>query len=150
MTNRRPVFDQFNLVVSDMEASVTFYRLLGLEIPDTLPQWQHQHRTATLGGGVDLDVDSVVSARNWNTGWPGGAGGHTGVLGLRFGSRQEVDEIHSVMIDAGYRSQQSPYDAFWGARYAVIEDPDGNAVGLMSPADPAHRFDPENLIAGPV
>jgi uncharacterized glyoxalase superfamily protein PhnB len=27
-------------------------------------------------------------------------------------------------------------DTFWGARYAVIEDPDGNHVGLMSPIDP--------------
>ena len=33
-------------------------------------------------------------------------------------------------------SQQEPYDAFWGARYAIVEDPDGNAVGLMSPIDP--------------
>ena len=33
-----PVFDQFNLVVSDMAATVEFFRLLGLEIPDTAPE----------------------------------------------------------------------------------------------------------------
>ena len=27
----------------------------------------------------------------------------------------------------------------WGARYAVVEDPDGNAVGIMSPSDPDRR-----------
>jgi uncharacterized glyoxalase superfamily protein PhnB len=35
--------------------------------------------------------------------------------------------------------QQPPYDAFWGARYAVVSDPDGNAVGIMSPIDPDRR-----------
>ena len=37
------------------------------------------------------------------------------------------------------RSQQPPFDAFWGARYAIVEDPDGNSVGLMSPVDPTRR-----------
>jgi hypothetical protein len=33
-------------------------------------------------------------------------------------------------------------DAFFGARYAVVLDPDGNAVGLMGPTDPAARSMP--------
>jgi hypothetical protein len=43
---------------------------------------------------------------------------------------------------AGYRAQQAPYDAFWGARYAIVEDPDGNAIGLMGPADADSRYWP--------
>ena len=39
----------------------------------------------------------------------------------------------------GVPVQQEPYDAFWGARYAVVSDPDGNGVGIMSPVDPARR-----------
>jgi len=31
--------------------------------------------------------------------------------------------------------------AAWGARYAVVEDPDGNALGIMSPVDPDRRSD---------
>ena len=143
MATGRLVFDQFNLVVSDMAATVAFYRLLGLEIPDTLAEWQDHHRTAILGNGVDLDFDSVEFARKWNGGWPGGSGGHTGVLGFRLGSREEVDAAYTIMTGAGYNGQQPPYDAFWGARYAIVEDPDGNAVGLMSAADPAHRRPPQ-------
>jgi uncharacterized glyoxalase superfamily protein PhnB len=26
----------------------------------------------------------------------------------------------------------SPWDAFWGMRYAVVKDPDGNAVDLFA------------------
>lgn len=33
-------------------------RKLGLDIPDTVPQWQDHHRTATFPGGIDLDLDS--------------------------------------------------------------------------------------------
>ena len=48
-----------------------------------------------------------------------------------------VDQMYADLTGAGYRAQQPPYDAIWGARYAVVEDPDGNPVGLMSEADPA-------------
>jgi hypothetical protein len=34
----------------------------------------------------------------------------------------------------GTRAGRS-YDAFWGARYAIVADPDGSDVGLMSPID---------------
>jgi len=30
----------------------------------------------------------------------------------------------------------SPWDAFWGQRYATDYDPDGNGVGLFAPLDP--------------
>ena len=134
-----PVPDQFNLVVTDMDATVAFYRKLGLTIPGTDPRWQRHHRTAALPGGIDLDLDSSEFARHWNRGWRGGMG----VLGFKVESRERVDEIYADLTGAGYRGQQPPYDAFWGARYAVIEDPDGNAVGIMSPVDPDRRSQPD-------
>jgi uncharacterized glyoxalase superfamily protein PhnB len=136
---RQAVPEQFNLVVTDMEASVAFYRKLGLAIPDTDPQWQDHHRTAAVPNGIDFDLDSSEFARYWNQGWQRGMG----VLGFRVGSREQVDEIYQDLVEAGYRGQQPPYDAFWGARYAVVEDPDGNAVGIMSPVDPDERSQPD-------
>jgi uncharacterized glyoxalase superfamily protein PhnB len=43
------------------------------------------------------------------------------------------------------RGRQPPYDTFWGARYAIVEDPHGNHVGLMSPSDPARKSAPPAL-----
>jgi catechol 2,3-dioxygenase-like lactoylglutathione lyase family enzyme len=132
-----PVLDQINIVVSDMEASVAFYRLLGLEIPDTVPEWQAHHRTASAPG-LDLDLDSETFARQWNQGArPARAG--SSVIGFRLASREAVDATHAAVVEAGYASQQPPCDTFLGARYAIVEDPDGNPVGLMSPVDPARR-----------
>jgi catechol 2,3-dioxygenase-like lactoylglutathione lyase family enzyme len=45
--------------------------------------------------------------------------------------RPATDELTA----AGHRAHQPPYDAFWGARYAIVDDPDGHPVGLMSPVD---------------
>lgn len=133
-----PVPDQVNLVVEDMEASVAFYRRLGLTIPDTDADFQAHHRNARTPGGIDIDFDSVTFARHWDRGWNGGMG----VLGFKVESRERVDQIYADLTGEGYRAQQEPYDAFWGARYAVVEDPDGNAVGIMSPIDPERRGDP--------
>lgn len=137
--NEGPIIDQINLVVSDMEATVEFYRRLGLTIPDTDQAFQHHHRTVQLTGGIDLDIDSAEFARRWDKGWRSG----TAVIGFKVASREDVDAIYSDLTSAGYAGQQAPYDAFWGARYAVVEDPDGNAVGLMSPVDPGRRTAPD-------
>jgi hypothetical protein len=40
---------------------------------------------------------------------------------------------------------QAPYDAFWGARYAVVEGPGPIMVDLMSGTDPAHRSAPPDV-----
>jgi catechol 2,3-dioxygenase-like lactoylglutathione lyase family enzyme len=133
-----PILDQVNLVVSDMDATVAFYSRLGLTIPDTEPDFQPHHRSARLPGGLDLAFDSTQFARHWDKGWKTGA---RAVVGFKVASRELVDAIYLDMTGAGYHGQQEPYDAFWGARYAIVEDPDGNAVGIMSPSDPSRRSD---------
>lgn len=126
---------QLNLVVRDMDRAAAFYRALGVDLavaPDG------QHASAPLANGFLLELDTVDFVRQWDSGWSGATGG-TAVLGFSLPSRGAVDEAYARLTDAGHRAHQPPYDAFWGARYAIVDDPDGNPVGLMSPIDPAHR-----------
>src|SRR4051794_12018159 len=102
MTNERPVLSQINIVVRDMEATVAFYRLLGLDVPDTLPEWQAHHRTATMPGGLDLDFDSVEFTRVWDRGWGTRPHGAFGVLGFHVETRQAVDDRYNELTRAGY------------------------------------------------
>ena len=140
MGDPRPVLDQINLVVGDMEAMVGFYRALGVDLPDTPPPWDQHHRSARNADGLDLDLDSNTFAAAWNAGW---SRGQTGVvIGFRVSSRDEVDRTYLRLTELGHRGQQEPHDAFWGARYSIVTDPDGNAVGIMSPIDPARRTAP--------
>ena len=140
MSDDIPVLDQINLVVSDMDASIAFYRRLGLEIGPSLPEWERHHRTVSTPDGIDFDLDSNAFAQRWNDGWSEGRTG--AVITFRVETRAGVDRIYNELTSAGYGGQMAPYDAFWGARYAIVEDPDGNAVGIMSPSDPAHRTAP--------
>jgi catechol 2,3-dioxygenase-like lactoylglutathione lyase family enzyme len=132
--------DQINLVVSDVEASRAFYSRLGLDFGDEQdPVWAAHHISALPGENappVDVDLDSATFAAKWDEGWPGGTGV---VIGFKVDTRAEVDELVAALAATGAPVQQRPYDAFWGARYAVVSDPDGNAVGIMSPVDAAHR-----------
>ena len=130
MTRAR--FNQVNIVVSDMARSVAFYELLGADVADIIPPWADHHRELTsTTPETSVELDSAVSAPNWAEGW---APERTGVvLGFRVEEDEEVDALVAAVETAGHPVIQAPHDAFFGARYAVVEDPDGNAVGLMGP-----------------
>ena len=144
-----PDFKQIDLVVRDMDATVAFYRALGVEIPESAlwrtPSGVH-HVDITLPGGLVVHFDSPALAAVYNRGWrePTGSGTRI-VLTFSVRSRDEVDRLHGVLTGKGHPSSQPPFDAFWGARYAIVEDPDGTHVGIMSPSDPKRRSPPPNV-----
>ena len=136
MSRANPVFNQLNIVSGDMDASIAFYRRSGVDIPDQ-SIWRTPsgaHHASVRDGEADLDLDSIAFARIWNSGWSGrdDLKGRV-VVGFHVASRDAVDAAYSDLTGAGYLGLQAPFDAFWGARYAIVEDPDGIAVGLMSP-----------------
>lgn len=148
----KPILDQVNLVSGNFDASLAFYRKLGVNIPETMI-WRTKtggHHASAAGKSadhaIDFDIDSVAFARLWNKGW-GDRPDLRGriVVGFSVSSREGVDEVFRNMIDAGYRGLQEPHDAFWGARYAIIEDPDGIAVGVMSPISPDRKTPPPDV-----
>jgi uncharacterized glyoxalase superfamily protein PhnB len=146
MKTARAVLSQVNVVSRDIMASVAFYRLLGVDIPDQAiwgtASGTH-HASADFGESAvspGFAVDSIPFSCVWNTGWsatPSLAG--RVVLGFRLLSREGVDDTYHRLTAAGHPGLQPPHDAFWGARYAIVEDPDGVAVGLMSPASENKR-----------
>jgi uncharacterized glyoxalase superfamily protein PhnB len=71
------------------------------------------------------------------------------VLGFSLPTREAVDERYRELTSAGYRGRQPPFDAFWGARYAIVADPDGHDVGLMSPIDDSRRTWPPQASPDP-
>lgn len=64
----------------------------------------------------------------WNVGSPDPGV----VLGFELETGEDVDELVERLASLGHRVQQPPFDAPWGRRFAVVEDPDGTPVGLMS------------------
>ena len=144
-----PVLDQLNLVVADMARSIDFYRALGLEVPDDAI-WRTEtgahHVVMNMPDGFELALDSAALAAVYNAGWREFKGeGNRTVMSFRYADAAEVDTVYEHIVGLGYGSSQPPYYTFWGSRYAIVADPDGNHVGLMSPPDPAHRGAPPKI-----
>jgi uncharacterized glyoxalase superfamily protein PhnB len=118
-----------SVVASDVDASIAFYRALGVAIPDDA-NWRSHHVGIPIDGSA-LDLDSVALTKGYDDKWDG-----TGVIVImRVPTREAVDETYKRVVGAGHAGHLEPIDAFWGARYAVVLDPDGNHVGIMSPQD---------------
>lgn len=149
MADQEIDFKGLNLVCADVDATIAFYRLAGVAIPDEAI-WRtatgpHHVNAATWRTDVELELDSPALAARYNTGYaaapsPGGV-----LLGFGVPTRVAVDEVHDRLAAAGHPSRQAPYDAFWGARYAIVADPDGRDVAFMSPMDDAHRSAPPDV-----
>ncbi len=54
-------------------------------------------------------------------------------LGFLCDSPTNVDEQFAAVVQSGYIGHKEPWDAFWGQRYAQVEDPDGNLIDLFAP-----------------
>jgi uncharacterized glyoxalase superfamily protein PhnB len=92
-----------------------------------------------MPGGFSLELDTAESVRRWHAGWRADPASVGVVIGFALPSREAVDERYVELTAAGHVGRQPPFDAFWGARYAIVADPDGNDVGLMSPIDQSRR-----------
>ena len=122
--------DLIGLVVDDMARSLAFYRKLGFGLPaeaDSEP-----HVEAALPGGLRIAWDTVDTIRSFDPGWTPPSGGHRVALAFACDDAAAVDSTYRALVDAGYEGHKEPWDAFWGQRYAIVLDPDGNSVDLFA------------------
>jgi catechol 2,3-dioxygenase-like lactoylglutathione lyase family enzyme len=123
--------NQIGLVVEDLGRSLAFYRRLGLDVPagaETEP-----HVEVTLPGGLRLAWDTVETIRSFDDSWTAPTGGPRVGLAFLCDSPAGVDRLYAELVGAGYEGHKEPWDAFWGQRYALVRDPDGNSVDLFAP-----------------
>ncbi|MGV9314230.1 VOC family protein [Streptomyces sp. NPDC003691] len=125
-------FDAISLVVSDMAASLAFYRLLGVDVPAAAPDAPHVEAVLPSGLRVLWDTEEVI--RSYDPSWTRPSGGERIGLAFRCESPASVDKLHDALVAAGHPSHLAPWDAVWGQRYAVVLDPDGMGVSLFADA----------------
>ncbi|WP_020670824.1 VOC family protein [Amycolatopsis nigrescens] len=125
-----PRFDLIGLAVSDMATSLAFYRRLGLDIPADADK--EPHVEVTLPGGLRLAWDSVAEVRSFDPEWTAKEGNRVS-LAFACDDPADVDKTYESLVREGYSAHKEPWDAFWGQRYATVQDPDGNSVDLFAP-----------------
>jgi uncharacterized glyoxalase superfamily protein PhnB len=122
-----PLLDAIGIVCTDVSATMTFYRLLGLDFPDQ----EDDHVEATTPGGLRVMLDHLDLVKEFDPDWVAPSGRPI-VLAFLCTSAAEVDSTYDRVVAAGHRGKSAPFDAPWGQRYATVLDPDGNAVDLFA------------------
>src|SRR3954452_13858057 len=95
------------IVVSDMERSIRFYRLLGVDFPETPDEG---HLDATLPSGVRLMLETEDVVRSFRPEWSRESGNQVS-LAFECGAAAEVDEVYARMVEARFHGEKEPWDA---------------------------------------
>ena len=123
-----PQLNAIGIVTSDMARSIAFYRLVGLDVPETPDEG---HVDTFLPNGVRFMLDSEDTVRSFRPEWTRETGNQVG-LAFECESAAAVDELYARITAAGFDGEKAPWDAFWGQRYAQLRDPDGVGVDLYA------------------
>ncbi len=122
--------DMIGIVVSDVPRAIRFYRLLGLDFPDAGASEPYVEVKTPNGYRISLNAEAMM--KDVSPGWVEPRGQRVEIAFLCESPRQ-VDETYAAVVKAGHRGVKEPWDAFWGQRYAIVEDPDGTHVSLFAP-----------------
>jgi catechol 2,3-dioxygenase-like lactoylglutathione lyase family enzyme len=123
-----PQLNAIGIVASDMAQSIRFYRLLGVGVPETPDEG---HVDAVLPNGVRFMLDTEETITSFRPEWKRATGNQIAIA-FECASATEVDETYARLVGAGFHGEKEPWDAFWGQRYAQVQDPDGVGVDLYA------------------
>jgi predicted enzyme related to lactoylglutathione lyase len=118
-----------DIVVADMGRALSFYRTLGLDAPTG--QDEEMQVQIQTPGAATLGLVTEAAVREHNPHWITPVGQRV-TFSCRCDSVTELDETYARVTKAGYVGLKEPWDAFWGQRYAFLQDPDGNRVDLFA------------------
>ena len=131
MTKPAPRMIGLYLFVSDLDATKDFYAALGLNVEPVSDMFAR----ATWSEEVMLEFGTTALTGSYDPNFvePGHLSKST--INFEVASEAEVDTKFEALTTLGYTGHLAPIDALWGARFAIVEDPDGNFIGLHSPRD---------------
>ncbi len=118
------------IACSDVAASLAFYRMLGVDLPEFDPDTGHYD--ADLGGGIRLMLDSEAVMASFIDDYTRPTGNDRITLAVEYDTPVGVDVAFAELVAAGHTGIREPFDAFWGQRYATVADPDGNHADLYA------------------
>lgn len=126
------------LIVKDMPAALTFYRRLGLAVPDGSET--RSHVEIKMGNGMTFFLDSKPD--RWDPQFdrqadprPSPAGTNYPLL-LEFYLNEQatLETKYTELVAYGYEGFREPYPTSFGMVFAMVKDPDGNTILLSADA----------------
>ena len=127
-----PALTSVYLVVRDMSATAAFYRRLGFTMD---AYGDNFARAQTPDGSIGLEFGTAELTRSYDPNFREPTEPAVNTLNFSLPSRQAVDDLYAELTGDGQHARLAPIDAFWGSRFAIVVDPDGNQIGLHSRRD---------------
>jgi catechol 2,3-dioxygenase-like lactoylglutathione lyase family enzyme len=121
--------DAVGITSSNMKQTIKFYSLLGFEFPKDQENEGHIE-PVTSKGSARLMIDKKEIVKNIIEEDP--KPGNHSTFAIQYDTPKEIDSIVEKLKGEGFKIVKEPWDAFWGQRYAVVEDPDRYRVDLYS------------------
>lgn len=121
--------DAVGVSSTDLGKTVAFYQLLGFQFDDYAADEQHLE-PVTPDGSARLMIDTADMLKGI-LGEAPQPGNHSS-FAVQYDSPAEVDRVAAAVKAAGYILPAEPWDAPWGQRYAIVQDPDGYRVDLYA------------------
>ena len=119
------------LHVTNLGASLDFYRRLGLDIPTNIELSSGAFRLRLPTGQIFF-WETIAYTRADFPDYEPGTGHRKVSLEFGFRNAREVDEMYNALLAEGYGSYAEPLS--WGSiRYAGVVDPDNNQIALRFP-----------------
>lgn len=122
--------DAVSVTSTNLKTSVKFYSLLGFNFPSCEEGEKHiepEHND----GEIHLMIDSSDLIENITGSKPIPPNHST--FAILCTNPSEVDHLYKKIKEGGFTVVKEPWDAFWGQRYAIIQDPDGYKIDLFAP-----------------
>lgn len=121
--------DAISVKSKDFKKTVKFYSLLGFTFPPFDEKDDHLE-PIIKEGEVRLMLDNPALLKEL-TGKDSQPPTHSS-FAILCDTPSEVDEVVKKIKNNGYTIVKEPWDAFWGQRYAIIQDPDGYMIDLFA------------------
>lgn len=118
------------LFVEDLQRSKAFYHeVLGLDV-----EFEDEESVGFKLEGLAFIVLQVVAARRQLQGEPTATPG-AGATAFLTTFTDDVDALHSQLVERSVSFFQAPTDQPWGMRTAYFKDPDGHVWEIAQPIE---------------
>jgi uncharacterized glyoxalase superfamily protein PhnB len=127
------------LIVKDMPTALTFYQRLGLDIPEVSDTQAH---VEIKMGNMTFFLDSKPERWDPGFGKQPDSGNHPAsndypsLLEFYLKEQRTLEAKFAELVNFGYEGFREPYLTSFGMCFAMIKDPDGNAILLSADAAP--------------
>ena len=122
------MLDAIGIVSGSIEKSSAFYKVFDLYFKQS---GGPDHFEAVSEKGLRIMLDTVELIKKINPSWKKHPNQNM-VLCFKQSSSQDVDQKYQACLEQHGKSIKEPWDAFWGQRYASVQDPDGNQIDIFA------------------